>query len=99
MPDDSITAKQRGLAYQWCGEYEKAMGEFDRSTALRPEHAEACQVSKAFLLLMLGDLPRGFALYEWRWRMVAWLDSQRRLRRTLPNRSGWGNQHRGQRRS
>jgi hypothetical protein len=33
------------------------------------------------LMMMLGDLPGGFALYEWRWGMAAWIESPRRLRR------------------
>lgn len=79
LPGDTVTAKQRGLALQWCARYDEAFREFDRALALNPEHAEAW-VSKAMLMLTLGDLPGGFALYEWRWRMAAWLDSPRRLR-------------------
>jgi hypothetical protein len=80
LPNDTITAKQRGLALQWCGRHEEAFREFDRAIALSPDHAEAW-VSKAMLMMMLGDLPGGFALYEWRWGMAAWIDSPRRLRR------------------
>jgi tetratricopeptide (TPR) repeat protein len=79
LPHDTVTAKQRGLALQWCGKYEAAFREFDRALALDPDHAEAW-VSKAMLMMMLGDLPGGFALYEWRWRMAVWVDSPRRLR-------------------
>jgi tetratricopeptide (TPR) repeat protein len=85
LPNHSVAAKQRGLALQWCGHYDQAFSEFDRAIALQPDHAEAL-VSKGMLKMLLGDLPGGFALYEWRWGMAVWLESPRRLRReyTLP---------------
>jgi Flp pilus assembly protein TadD len=83
MPNDPITVKQLAMALQWTGQYERALKEFDRSIALKPDHAEAW-IGKAFLLMLLGDLPGGFSLYEWRWRLDAWLSAPRRLRRTYP---------------
>jgi tetratricopeptide (TPR) repeat protein len=64
-PDDPAAAGQRGWNLQWCGEYDEARSEFERAIALKPDFAEA-RVAKAMLLLLLGDLPGGFGLYEWR---------------------------------
>ena len=83
LPDDPVTAKQHGIALQWRGDFDLALKEFERSIALYPEHAEAW-VSKAMLLLTLGDLPAGFKLYEWRFRMVSWLRSPWSLKRRYP---------------
>ncbi len=82
-PDDPVLAKQRGISLQWCGRYDDALQEFDRSIELDPDHAEGW-VSKAMLLMTLGNLPAGFALYEWRWRMGSWLLSPSRGKREYP---------------
>jgi tetratricopeptide (TPR) repeat protein len=74
LPNDPLVAGHRGWALQWRGKYDRALGEFDRAIELRPDFA-AARVSKAMLTMLLGDLPAGFALYEWRWRMPAWRDS------------------------
>jgi Flp pilus assembly protein TadD len=67
-PNDPAVAGQRGWTLQWCGKYDEAFAEFDRAIALYPDFAEAW-LSKAMLLLRLGNLASGFALYEWRWRL------------------------------
>jgi tetratricopeptide (TPR) repeat protein len=77
MPNDPGTAVNRGLALQGCGRYAEALSEFDRAIALNADFPDAW-VSKSQLMLLLGDLPGGFALHEWRWRMPAWLESPRR---------------------
>jgi Flp pilus assembly protein TadD len=69
-PNDPLTAIHRGLALQWCGKYDQAFEEFDRAIALNPDFAEA-RVSRAALMLLLGDFPGGLALFEWRWRMAS----------------------------
>lgn len=80
LPNDPLSAIQRGTVLQWCGRHDEAFGEFDRAIALNPNQAEAW-VEKAMLMLLLGDLPNGFALYEWRWRTMAWDESPRRIAR------------------
>jgi tetratricopeptide (TPR) repeat protein len=87
LPNDPLTAVNRGLALQWCGKYDEAFGEFDRAITLDADCADAW-VSKAMLMMLLNDLPGGFALHEWRWRMSAWLDSPRRPRGDY-TRSRW----------
>jgi hypothetical protein len=59
----------------------------DRAIALDPDHADAW-VGMAMLMLLLGDLPGGCALHEWRFRMPARLDSPRRPRGDY-TRSRW----------
>jgi tetratricopeptide (TPR) repeat protein len=76
-PNDPPAAVNRGLALQACRRYDEAVREFDRAIALDPGYADAW-VSKAMLMMLLGDLPGGFALHEWRFRMQAWLDAPRR---------------------
>ncbi len=83
LPDDPITATQRGVALQWCGRIDEALKEFERATRLDSANAGGW-IGQAALLLLLGDLPGGFRLYEWRWRMGQWLDSPRRLERQYP---------------
>ena len=83
LPNDPVTAKQRAISLQWCGRFDQALQEFDRSIALAADHAEAW-TGKAMLMLMLRDLPGGFALYEWRWLMASWLLSPSRLNREYP---------------
>jgi Flp pilus assembly protein TadD len=80
LPNDSLVAKQRGIALQWCGQFEAAFKEFDRAITLKQDHAEVW-MSKAFLLMALGDLQAGLPLYEWRWRTLDWLESPRRFQR------------------
>ncbi len=87
LPNDPSTAVNRGLALQGCGIYDEDAGEFDRAIELDADCADAW-VSKAMLMMLLGDLPGGFALHEWRWRMSAWLDSARRPRGEY-TRSRW----------
>jgi tetratricopeptide (TPR) repeat protein len=69
FPNNAGIADLRGWSLQWCGDYGQALSEFDRSIALAPDFP-AARISKATLLLLLGDLPGGFALFEWRWRLL-----------------------------
>jgi Tetratricopeptide repeat len=79
-PDDPVTIKERGILLQWRGNRDLALREFDRAIALSPDYAEAW-VSKAMLLLLSGELPEGFKLYEWRFRMEGWTRSPWKRRR------------------
>ncbi len=71
-PNDAPTAINRGLALQGCRRYDEAFAEFDRAIALNPGIADAW-LAKGQLMMLLGDLPGGLALQEWRFRIPAWV--------------------------
>jgi tetratricopeptide (TPR) repeat protein len=50
---------------------EQAIEPYQRAIQLQPDYAEA-HVHLAQALLVTGDLRKGFAEYEWRWRMKDW---------------------------
>jgi uncharacterized protein (TIGR03032 family) len=45
----------------------QAMAYYEQAIALHPQYAQA-HVNLGLTLLQLGDYPRGFAEYEWRWQ-------------------------------
>lgn len=47
--------------------FDEALASFDRAIGLRPNLAEA-HFNAALCLLLVGDLRRGWAKYEWRWQ-------------------------------
>jgi tetratricopeptide (TPR) repeat protein len=55
----------------------EALADYGRAQALRPNYARAHH-DEALCRLLIGDLPRGFEAYEWRWETEA-LRSWRRL--------------------
>lgn len=57
-----------GLVLRDMGEAEKAMSCFEAVLKAKPDHAE-CHFDRALLLLQSGDYARGFAEYEWRWKL------------------------------
>jgi tetratricopeptide (TPR) repeat protein len=65
----------RGVALQAMGEFDAAMEDWARATALEPEHADA-RWNRALLMLLRGDYAQGWAQYEWRWGQPSFRDSQ-----------------------
>ena len=57
----------RGVLLGECRRAAEGLASFDRAIALRPDHADA-RMLKAELLLLAGEYPEGWDLYEWRWR-------------------------------
>jgi hypothetical protein len=57
----------RGIALAALNRHAEALGSYARLLALQPDHAEA-HFNNAMSMLTLGDYPRGFAEYEWRWK-------------------------------
>jgi Flp pilus assembly protein TadD len=57
----------RGLLLQGLKRIDAAIADYDRSIALRPDLVDGYW-NKANALLLKGDLPRGWDLYEVRWR-------------------------------
>jgi tetratricopeptide (TPR) repeat protein len=67
-PDYAEAYNNRGLALQETKRLDEAQASFDRALALRPHYAEA-HFNDALLRLLTGDLSRGWAKYEWRWKV------------------------------
>ena len=66
----------RGRALQALNRHADAIGSFDKAIALQKDFADA-HFNRALSLLTLGDLSRGFAQYEWRWRRTGMRDTRR----------------------
>jgi tetratricopeptide (TPR) repeat protein len=69
MPSDPGAACNRGASLQALCRFEEAFAEFDRAIALLDAFPWAW-LNKSLLLLLLGDLPAGFNLYERRWNLL-----------------------------
>ena len=66
----------RGRALQALNRHADAVGSFDKAIALQKDYADA-NFNRALSLLTLGDLARGFAQYEWRWKRSGMSDTRR----------------------
>ena len=56
----------RGNAMQELKQFDAAVASYNKAIALKPDYAEAYW-NKSLLLLLIGELIKGFNLYEWRW--------------------------------
>jgi tetratricopeptide (TPR) repeat protein len=72
----------RGLALRALNRNDAALASYGRAIALDKDFAEA-HLNAAHALLTLGDFPRGFATYEWRWKIPATAPHRRSLRQPL----------------
>ena len=81
-PDHPASWNNRGRALQALNRHAEAIESFDKAIALRKDDADA-HSNRALSLLTLGDLERGFAEYEWRWRRTGMTDSRHGYRGTL----------------
>jgi tetratricopeptide (TPR) repeat protein len=78
-----VTAwNNRGRALQALNRHAEAVQCFDQAIALQKDYADA-HFNRALSLLTLGDLARGFAEYEWRWKRSGMTDTRRNYRRPL----------------
>jgi len=57
-----------GLVLRDIGQPDKALQCFDAVLTAKPDHVE-CRWDRALSLLLEGDYQRGFAEYEWRWKL------------------------------
>jgi tetratricopeptide (TPR) repeat protein len=57
----------RGHALAALNRHRDAVSSYDQMLALQPDHADA-HFNAAMSLLTVGDYPRGFQEYEWRWK-------------------------------
>jgi tetratricopeptide (TPR) repeat protein len=74
-PDLRVALGNLGVAYQDKGSFEQAIACYQRTLELNPDHADA-RVNQSTLLLLLGDLERGWSEYEWRWKRKELNDRQ-----------------------
>ena len=85
-PDLVQAHNNRGAALRDLGRLDEALAAFDAAVGLGPDYADA-QFNQAMCRLAMGDFARGWAQYEWRWR-VAQLPAVRGTRLRSAGR-GW----------
>jgi tetratricopeptide (TPR) repeat protein len=81
-PNHVGALNNRGRALQGLNRHDEAVKSLDRAIALQKDYADA-HFNRALSLLTLGDLARGFAEYEWRWKRSGMVDSRRNYRGAL----------------
>jgi tetratricopeptide (TPR) repeat protein len=72
----------RGLALRALNRHPEALASYDRAIGLDKDFAEA-HLNAAHALLTLGDFARGFAAYEWRWKLASTAPHRRTFRQPL----------------
>ena len=72
----------RGRALQSLNRHDDAVASFEKAIAFDKDYADA-HSNLALSLLTLGDLRRGFAEYEWRWKRAGMPDARRGYRGRL----------------
>ena len=72
----------RGRALQTLNRHDEAVASFEKATALDKDYADA-HFNLALSLLTIGELRRGFAKYEWRWKRSGMSDARRSYRGRL----------------
>jgi tetratricopeptide (TPR) repeat protein len=75
-PNHAHAWNNRGRALQALNRHADAVASFDKAIALQKDYADA-HFNRALSLLTLGDLPRGFEQYEWRWKRSGMRDTRR----------------------
>jgi len=75
-PNHAPAWNNRGRALQALNRHTDALGSFDKALALQKDYSDA-HFNRALSLLTLGDLARGFAQYEWRWKRSGMHDPRR----------------------
>lgn len=67
-PDSPEYRYNLGLVHRDMGRSDRALASFDKVIEALPDHAE-CHWDRALTHLRRGDYRRGFAEYEWRWKL------------------------------
>ena len=81
-PNHVTALNNRGRSLQALNRHDEAVISFDQAIAVQKDYADA-HFNRALSLLTLGDLRRGFADYEWRWKRSGMTDSRRNYRGAL----------------
>ena len=82
VPNHVKAWNNRGRALEQINRHAEAVASFDKATALDKNYADA-HFNRGLALLTLGDLRRGFAEYEWRWKRSGMTDAHRGYGRPL----------------
>jgi hypothetical protein len=67
-PDYPEAYNNLAIAYVQMGKNETALALYDKALRFRPDYPE-CHMNRALQRLLVGDLPNGWADYEWRWAL------------------------------
>ncbi len=68
-PDDPDIITNLATALQFSGKYDEARAQYERVLSIAPDHLNA-QLNLSLLLLLQGELTRGWTEYESRWRLL-----------------------------
>ena len=74
-PQHARAWNNRGRALQALNRHQDAVASFEKAIALEKDYADA-HSNLALSLLTLGELQRGFAQYEWRWKRAGMPDTR-----------------------
>ncbi len=80
-PNHANAWLNRGMVLAALNRHQDALASYARVLALQPGYADA-HFSAALSLLTVGDYPRGFAEYEWRWKRAG-MTARKDLRKPL----------------
>jgi len=75
-PNHAPAWNNRGNALTALKRHSEAVESFGKAIALQRDYADA-HLNRALALLVLGDWPRGFQEYEWRWQRSGMTDTRR----------------------
>jgi tetratricopeptide (TPR) repeat protein len=81
-PHHAKAWNNRGRALQIINRHDQAVASFEKAIGIDKDYADA-HSNLALSLLTLGDLPRGFVEFEWRWKRSGMTDARRRYRGRL----------------
>ena len=81
-PNDGNSFNNRGKVLKELNRYDEAMACSARALAALPDNIVA-HCNEASMRLLIGDLPRGFAEYEWRWKKADMAPAKREFPQPL----------------
>ncbi|HET7383276.1 MAG TPA: tetratricopeptide repeat protein [Pseudolabrys sp.] len=81
-PKHAKAWNNRGRALQTLNRHDQAVASFENAIGIDKDYADA-HSNLALSLLTLGDLPHGFAEFEWRWKRSGMTDARRGYRGRL----------------